>query len=113
MSRLLVIGCGRSGTMFLTRLLYYSGCRVGHEQITEAGGVGWQLTLPHWREKWRDDDRIVHLIREPWSCISSLTTHDLEVYERAESIVGHWSDIGERLRTAAEWWVRHNDLCDQ
>jgi len=68
--RVLITCCGRSGSVFTSKLLQRLKIPVGHEVSAEGGCVGYNW--PIWlHEKY---DAILHQIREPLACIRSLTT---------------------------------------
>ena len=110
--RLIIIGCGRAGTMFTARMLQDSGLpHFKHEKLGDDGGVGWTLTLPGYRHRWRACDTILHQVREPWACVSSMTTHARGLYVKTQKIVGRYTDLDNVALCAAEWWLRHNAMC--
>lgn len=77
--RLIITGCGRSGTGFLSRVLTDSGLRCGHENVfTERGVRPWGNLRADssWYAVASLDsipaaDRVVHLIRHPLDCARS------------------------------------------
>ena len=42
---ILITGCGRSGTHFISSLLIKAGVPFGHERISKFGGAAWQLVF--------------------------------------------------------------------
>jgi len=110
MSRLIIIACGRSGTYYTAKVLRRAGLDFGHEKLGADGGIGWVMTLPGYRHRWKPDDTILHQIREPWACISSMLTHNQKLWKQAATVVGPFSARFRRIK-AAEYYVRHNCLC--
>lgn len=91
--RLLLTGCGRSGTHFLADMLQHNGYNVTHERIGPQGSVSWVFAAPPSPDSMADESRlvsaedvwrrsqanftfypIVHLTRHPVPLITSLTT---------------------------------------
>lgn len=71
--QLLVIGTGRCGTKYVSRLLQSAGLDVGHEKLGEDGIAAWRWAMPHVRKS-HAFFRLVHVVREPLACIASLQT---------------------------------------
>ena len=124
--RLLVIGCPRSGTQFITGLLNNFGMRVAHERMAEDGTVNcaWLATKMRGdtliKTKGRqhyDFDQIVHIVRHPLKCIDSMS----------RELPPSWWDWQEQhsklhvdprnIEEVAAFWVFWADgcqhLCDQ
>jgi len=107
--RLIVVGCGRSGTTYFARALQSAGLDFGHETLGADGGIGWNLIMPKWRCQWRETDVILHQVREPWAAIASLTTHTDGVWVPVSGMIGGLPE--DPVRRAAEYWLRWNRLC--
>lgn len=62
---ILIVGCARSGTHWMARVLRSQGLDVGHERQGLDGIVSWCLApadtgdLPRWHGPVRDDHRLV------------------------------------------------------
>lgn len=81
--KILITGCGRSGTTFVCEFLKSLGLKVGHEKDIEKNGiVSWQLTFNehefgHNRaqvEDYSQFDHIIHIIRNPLDSFQSYPT---------------------------------------
>lgn len=80
--RLAIIGCGRSGTTYTSKLLQSFGVKVGHEKICDHGISSWCLvpdtSLRHIGPSSGDLEGLgiphVHQVRQPLEVISSATT---------------------------------------
>lgn len=125
--RLLVTGCGRSGTVWLARALCLAGVDCGHERtysLTRCGEGGWSaevswLAAPHPRPA---DVHVVHLVRHPLAVIRSQVARGglarragdrREAYDRY--IYRHLPglrDLPTQLERCAAFWVRWNRLVD-
>jgi hypothetical protein len=115
---ILVTGCGRSGTLYIARVLQRLGLDVGHERLGRDGIVSslWAVTdskYPpyHQQGPYPMFNIVLHQVREPLATIGSLTT--------AQPISWDWTckhidvDRGAPvLRRAAEYWLRWNELCE-
>lgn len=76
---ILIIGCGRSGTKYITKVLQQCGLDVRHEKWGKDGIASFYLAgegeLPRWHfkglsPKW-EFDVILHQVRDPLKVISS------------------------------------------
>jgi hypothetical protein len=67
----MITGVGRSGTKYIQTILNRIGMNVGHEKWAEDmdGIVSWKFS-----QRPYDTTTIVHQVRDPLACISSLTT---------------------------------------
>lgn len=82
--KLLVIGCSRSGTTYISVLLCKAGLRIGHEELFKDGCSSWPLVFdtehPPWGPSCKDIhfEHIFHQIRDPLKTISSVSTHEIK-----------------------------------
>lgn len=75
----LIVGCGRSGTGFLSSLVTAAGVRCGHEEVFDVWGVRENSDLKYessWYavpELYRvpDNVKVIHVVRNPRNVISS------------------------------------------
>lgn len=78
--RLLITGCGRSGTKYVTHLLRRLGLDVPHERMGEDGIASWGMAVDADAVAWGvpardyDFDHVFHQVREPRQVIASVTT---------------------------------------
>lgn len=78
--KLLITGCARGGTTYITDLLIECGLDVGHEHLEGDGCVAWQAAVDidygAWWQRFPDGkiefDIIFHQVRNPLGVISSL-----------------------------------------
>ncbi|CAM9312950.1 unnamed protein product [Discosporangium mesarthrocarpum] len=122
--RVLITGCGRSGTHFVAEQFMSSGIPILHEQIGEAGTVSWVHGAPyseenHELEAWfsnRDSAGlraspdfsffpVFHLVRHPLDTISSLT--------ECFCGCGHLSCGGWADPPSWKWAGRHMDFSNK
>lgn len=123
--RLLVTGCGRSGTTWLARALRAAGVPAWHERaysLTRSGQGGWAaevswLAAPH---RPPSGTYVVHFVRRPLATIASQAArgglarsagHPLRAYD--DYIYRHLPavrDGGTQLDRCARFWVGWNEL---
>lgn len=78
--RLLITGCGRSGTKYVTHLLRRLGLDVPHERMGADGIASWAMAVDAdavvWGVSPRDYDfeHVFHQVRDPREVIASATT---------------------------------------
>lgn len=119
----LMVSCPRSGTLYMSHLWDLHHERVIHENDPEkAGYVSWTLVATEgetlmgstWKEvsKLYPNHEIVHLVRHPLKCISSMTTI-------GERWIWDWisknSDVvptDSKLRNCMSFWYHWNLKCE-
>jgi hypothetical protein len=78
--RLLVTGCGRSGTKYAAELLQKLGLDIRHEEMGEDGIATWCMVVESEDSPWGGGRRnvqfaaVLHQVRHPLKVIPSLTT---------------------------------------
>ena len=78
--RLLITGCGRSGTKYITHLLRRLGLDVRHERMGRDGIASWGMAVDAGAVAWgvpmRDFafEQVFHQVRDPREVIASATT---------------------------------------
>ncbi len=130
--RLLVTGCGRSGTKFTAVLLQRLGLDVRHEQMGRDGIAAWALAVsspitPPWgpaAAHYRFDE-VYHQVRHPLAVIASAATFKNESWEyiyahtstsAADAMVirgaKYWLEWNLNAERMATWRYRVEDLDD-
>jgi len=126
--RLLVTGCGRSGTMWMAAALSSTGLDCGHERAFTPGYGG---SAPRWGEgDWTAEGsghgapftplpgtHVVHLVRHPVHVVSSALHRSRDGLGRApqsrEFVLRHLPHLGtisDPLERAARSWIDWNSL---
>ncbi len=134
---LLVTGCGRSGTTYLSHVLKKVGMDCPHEYMGEDGTVSWYFCVDskhypdhHWvnqpkchrtgeRLKNFEFNQIVHLVRNPWKVITSSlsiihsmdwewSTQFTNLYYKANRPV-----LSDKLIFVCHHWMRWNSIVEQ
>lgn len=144
--RFCVVGTGRCGTTWIADVLTAGGIRCGHEDLwrpdryydrwwswgSEAEEIKYEgdaslYALPYLEAQRTSasndqhfDGLIIHLVREPLACISSLAGWRLPSWPNRQGIGGEFVNkncrfefTGDQIRDAANYWVEWNDRCDQ
>jgi len=110
MPKLLIVGCGRSGTRYASKALRAAGLDVGHEKPGADG-------MAHWRSVGREADLgshdvVRHQVREPLGVIASFHT----VMGRSWDFVCETEPRVPRddpvLLRCMKYWLYWNDLCE-
>ncbi|MEL7422698.1 MAG: hypothetical protein AAFN81_06895, partial [Bacteroidota bacterium] len=78
--KIMIIGCGRSGTTYTSKLFKSFGYEVGHERLGKNGISSWMLVSdqtqvpigPSFKDLRSLELPIVHQVRHPIKAISSL-----------------------------------------
>ena len=115
---ILVTGCCRSGTKYMSRVLRQAGLDIGHEWAGRDGAVAaeWAIKTDRystWYAGERPDfDVIVHQVREPLATIGSVLTISEESWRfiARHTLVTLEMPILER---AARYWVQWNQLVEK
>jgi len=96
---LIVVGCPRSGTRFISRLLMEHGMDVGHEVWGRDGIASWHLTyereFPH---------PVVHQVRDPLAVIASLFTIGAVSWTEIASVIPVRTEDPLLLRAMRTWY---------
>jgi hypothetical protein len=113
--QILVIGCARSGSQYMTQLLKAQGLDVGHEQMGSAGCVSWLMTADTDTAPWgplsRDYtfDHIFHQVRDPVKVIQSLYNNPPKAtWEWISSIIPEIQMDDDNLTKCAKYWYYWN-----
>jgi len=108
-----ITGCGRSGTLYITRVLRQLGLNIGHETARTndpkpAGNVSWYLAPIVDPTKYF----VIHQVRHPVRVIASLWTLGNPsweyIYKHAPSI----SPDSPRLLQGMQYWVEWNKMAE-
>lgn len=119
---LLITGCPRSGTRYVSSLLVQSGVRAFHEKMGRDGTVSCLFAVDDFwypgghqeRPSQLRFDHVFHMVRHPLAAVASLA-----LLERKD--FWHWTQLhtGLRyeeegpLRHAAKFWLRWNELVEK
>lgn len=128
---LLITGCARSGTAYISNILQQCGLRIGHEKTQKDGVSSWIMCVNTKHVPWAVDSRrrlqfthIFHQVRHPLKVISSVQTegrpswkyiikHVPEIkWEDSPLVKGakYWYYWNLKAETQAEWTYRVEQL---
>lgn len=117
---LLIIGCARSGTFYITEVLKACGLRIGHEWIRSDGVCSWEMTVDSEEVPWGDAkegcrfDHVFHQVRHPLKVISSLYhTEPRRSFPFIRKYLNEIHDEDSRLTVCAKYWYYWNLLAEQ
>jgi len=103
MKKLLVTGCGRSGTAYTTQLLNAWGVLVGHEKQQKDGCVSW-YEMPNIKNY----SIVLHQYRHPLKVIASMQTASAfswnYIYQQS-GVQGK-----NPIYRSAEYWIVWNEM---
>lgn len=106
MDKIYIIGCGRSGTGYIAKLLSAAGLDIGHEYMGRDGTADWHAAaIPH------DEDCVVlQQVRSPLATISSLQAISAASWEYIAGFISLPDDPMERCMV---YWLEWNKLAAQ
>ena len=110
--KILLTGCGRCGSKYLSVVMRAAGFHVLHEQMGRDGIVSWHMAVdadavplgPASREY--RFDHVFHFVRHPLTAIPSIAAADLsdESWEFIRKYVPYRSDEPAVLKSARYWY---------
>lgn len=114
--KFVITGCGRSGTLYMTKVLKILGFTVGHEGILKNGTSSWYITERSHSEYIKSvfqghDVTFIHIVRHPIAVISSMWLCEHLRNRLALDFVRiyypEWH-IAHDLESIACWWIFWN-----
>lgn len=116
---ILITGCARSGTTYITKVLKQCGYRVGHENRKKDGVCSWLMAVDTRHVPWgqaRNGYRfrhIFHQVRDPLKTISSLNATEPEVsFQFIQEHIPEIQKEDSRLTQCAKFWYYWNLLAE-
>lgn len=104
--KLIVIGCARSGTGYISTFFKANGLDVGHEVEGKNG------TSNHWKTFQNHDayDFVLHQVRHPLKTIASALHQDPKDWDLLLESTPQIRDIPDsrRLERLTRWWIKWN-----
>jgi len=108
--KLLVVGCGRSGTRYASKVLRLAGLDVGHERDGRHGRVDWRCVAdPSAAGRY---GLVLHQVRHPLRVIESFHTAgkvSWGLIAKADPDIV----VGPLLRDCVRYWVRWNQAAER
>lgn len=126
MSKFLITGCARSGTVYIQQVFVAAGIACDHEKYYNQDRQGPLLNSEaSWEaapylEELQGEARLFHQVRHPLHQIASAIHHPLfygeseapwreHIYRYCPRVGDAW---GDKLRQATLYWLDWNALCD-
>jgi hypothetical protein len=110
MSRLLIIGCGRSGTRYTSKVLGRCGLKIGHEREGKDGMTSWMsIGRPGELES---HSFIFHQVREPLGVISSFQTVMDRTWRTVFEVEPRITREEPKLLRCMKYWLYWNQNCE-
>lgn len=117
---ILVTGCARSGTTYMTKVLRAAGLDVLHEAHGADGTVSWTMavTAHHtpWGPSYKEGDfkHIFHQVRHPLLTIASvMKTEPKESWDFIRKHVPQIKPTDNKLVKAVKYWIYWNRLAEE
>jgi hypothetical protein len=127
---LLITGCARSGTTYITEVLRHCGLDILHEAEGQHGIVSWLMATRDYKTPYGPAfynfcfKHIFHQVRDPLKTMSSLTTenrkawlfvqkHTPQIKQKDPLIVKcakYWYYWNKKAEAKAEWTYRVEDI---
>lgn len=116
--RVLVTGCGRSGTTYVSVLLRKCGVHVPHEHHMGRDGISsWLFAAEASAAPWGPApsafrfENVVHLVRDPLAAIPSIATFRESAWAYIEGHIA-LDPSAPPLARSAMYWLRWNELVE-
>jgi hypothetical protein len=95
-----IVGCTRSATQYMSKVLHKIGLNVGHEYQGPDGSVGYHLAIIR-------PDGCLHQVRHPLKQISSNIAHS------SWGFIGQVIDLpNTKLLGCMQYWLMWNKMCE-
>jgi hypothetical protein len=127
--RVLITGCGRSGTKYTSFALQRLGLDVPHERVGRDGISSWTMAITTEKRPFGPPssqvsfEQVFHQVRDPIAAIASCTTFNRESWDFISRhmrfppyaplfvrAARYWLEWNERAEQVATWRYRVEDL---
>lgn len=114
--KFVITGCGRSGTLFMTKVFEILGFEIGHEGILKNGTSSWYLTershSMYIKRLFKNHNTtFIHIVRHPLHVISSMYLCEHLKNRLALDFVRkyypEWK-LNNGLQSVVVWWIFWN-----
>jgi len=106
MSKLLITGCGRSGTRYATKALALVGLELGHEKEGRDGQINWRAV--GWSPERLAGYVVLHQVRHPLGVIASCHTIMQRSWDYACDVEPRIKKDADLLDRCMQYWVWWN-----
>lgn len=120
-----ITGCGRSGTLYMTKLMAVLGLDVGHESNGTHGLCSWYLALEQRKRimlsTYPECEVVpIHIVRNPLKVMTSMRKCEglrhragLDVYRKSFPGRQHLDRPRTQVQFIAQWWVDWNNMAEK
>jgi hypothetical protein len=111
MPKLLILGCGRSGTRYVTKVLACAGLQIGHEKPGRDGMCNWRSVGQP--DDIESHDVVWHQVRHPLGVIASFHTVMGRSWDYICEVEPRISRDDSLLLRCMKYWLYWNERCAQ
>ena len=112
---LLVTGCARSGTGYISSIMQKSGYHFGHEQVKGFGLASWEMNFDTNWVPWFDArnglqfNHVFHQVRHPLKTISSVFTTEPKIsWDFIIALIPEIHHTDNHITKCAKYWYYWN-----
>ncbi len=111
--KLLITGCGRSGTKYISELLKCCGFDIGHEKDGKDGIASWPMAVSDDESPWGppsndyEFENVIHQVRHPFKTISSCLTISDKSWNYIKKHIPI-NDSDSKIIMSAKYWYYWN-----
>ena len=111
---LLITGCSRSGTSYISDFLRLNGVQVDHEQDAPEGTVSWTMAIDAPWTPWGPGSRgyrfrhVFHQVRHPLKAIGSIVNEEQRAWDFIQSYIPQVREQDPILVRAVNYWIYWN-----
>lgn len=109
---LFIIGCGRSGTSFVSKFFSQNGIYIGHETLGRDGMASWMGAVHSKNELEKGYKLILHQVRNPLDTISSLQTFNNHSWDYIQKHIVEIQNKDSILEKSMKYWYHWNVLAE-
>lgn len=113
--KFIIVGCGRSGTMYMSKVFEILGYKVGHEGFKNNGTSSWYIVERRHAQRVKElmsghNATYIHIVRNPMDVISSMNRCEMLKNRLALDFVRYTYEgfEGYGITAIAKWWVLWN-----
>jgi len=114
--KVLITGCGRSGTKYITFILRRLGLDVMHEKVGRDGTASWLMAVDSTSTPWGpgrsnfEFQAILHQVRNPLAVIPSLVTFKPSSWNYIHKYIPHSEDDSVLVQAAKYWYYWNQEV---
>lgn len=115
----LITGCARSGTTYISQVLRKCGFDVRHEKDGKVGVASWVMAVDSDKTPWGPGandyvfEHVFHQVRDPLKTIASASNEPPQSWQYISQFVPELKPEDSRMVRAAKYWYYWNLLAEQ